>query len=263
MKTYRLLQVRYNSNYKSIWDCLTVEPVSDINSGKTNDIIVAHKKLNADDDYFLIYGIKHDGPVLHLEHCQHCNVTRNDISFINSLQILLLRYHSVPDNYQKEIILVDGFGQRPNASAAYATTVLKDRFIVEKPFDPDTPVVGCAFWNNLLSYFSDKIDINVSRTPEGYTLKIFRKDWQYQNSHLAGATEVIQITDKMEQAGRLAQTVAMYSCYTKAREALLDIVREVEGCEIYGYMSRSYTFGNFERFNNATIIKTYNLQLIK
>lgn len=261
-KIYRLLEVKFNKEYKKIMEGLVLEEITSLKEGKTNDIILECTQKN-NDDYFMVYGIKKDGPVLHIEHCQHGSIKDMDIAFMNSLQILLLRYNSVSEGYYKKVILMNGFGKMCNDSLAYSD-ILKNRFIVERNFDPDSfDTSGFLMnWNCVLGYFSDKLNINVIRKNNMYELRIFRSDWKYQKKFLNSANEIIEIENKMEQASRLCQTIALYSCYSKAREALLNIVKEIEDCDIFGYMPNSYTYNNFRYYNNDTIIKAYKLQKI-
>lgn len=256
---YKLLEVCFDANFTRIMDGLTLQKINGLSDSKDGDLLIEYiKKDNG--EYYAIFKNEKGRIVCVGEHCQYSKkgLTDMDVHFLNGLQIKLLRANTIQEDYTKKLILMAGFGTWYNSSAAYPE-VTKGRFIIEKNLDIET----AKKWDCLLSYFSDNIDINIIKNREGLLeLRIWKKGWKYQDKFLESADHIQDIENRLEQASRMCTTIALYHCYSKAREALLAIVADVEGCEIYGYMPKAHSYSNFRNFNNSTIIKTYNLQKI-
>jgi hypothetical protein len=256
---YKLLEVCFDANFTRIMDGLTLKKINGLNDSKNGDLLIEYIKKQ-DGEYFATFKNEKGRIVCIGEHCQYSKrgLTDMDVHFLNSLQIKLLRANSIQEDNTKKLILMAGFGTWYNSSSAHVD-VTKDRFIIEKNLD----VEKAQKWDCLLSYFSDNIDINIIKNKEGLLeLRIWRKGWKYQEKFLESADSIYDIENRLEQASRMCTTIAYFHCYSKAREALLNIVADAEGCEIFGYMPKAHSYSNFRNFNNNTIIKAYNLQKI-
>lgn len=85
---------------------------------------------------------------------------------------------------------------------------IKNRYIAERDFDPDDNTKA----KQVLFYENDKMSIQVIKTKVNYDVVIIKN-----NKH----------------------TIRMCSfpCYTKAREEMFKIIKELEECDIYGFIA--------------------------
>lgn len=168
------------------------------------------------------------------------------------------------DTTKKQVILINSKEDCIKVSRSKHKRSLKNRFIVEKDCDPEK----AGRFDYLCGFYTDDYEITIAPVthdwkPTGkYELRIYRKDTQYCKS------PALQTADEVEHEQNLlwaelteAHTAAVYSCYTKAREALFELVREYENCDIYGYMRYPETGRTFSS-NNAKLISKLDLHKI-
>lgn len=189
---------------------------------------------------------------------------------------------SSQDTTRKQVILINSSEDCIKVSRSKHSKSLKNRFIVERNFNPEEP----GRKSFILGYYSDYYEITIvpmvemkdeyikrgsfSRSEESrvwehtgkYELCIYRKDTQYCKS------PALDTADEVEHERNLlwaelteAHTAATYSCYTKAREALFELVKEYENCDIYGYMRYPSTGRTFNT-TNSNLIKKNDLHKI-
>lgn len=109
---------------------------------------------------------------------------------------------------------------------------IKNRFIVERDFDPDEFKKS----EQVLFYENDKMTIQVIRTSVDYQIYILKN-----KKH----------SIKMDS----------YPCYTKAREEMFKIIKDIDDCEIYGIIPDPRTT-YLECYSNEALIERHKLQLI-
>lgn len=189
---------------------------------------------------------------------------------------------SCNDTSKKQVILINSSEDCIKVSRSKHSKSLKNRFIVERNFNPEEP----GRKSFILGYYSDYYEITIfpatemkdeykekgcfSRSEESqvwehtgkYELCIYRKDTQYCKSSALDKADVIEYESNLLWAELTeAHTVATYSCYAKAREALFELVKEYENCDIYAYMRYPATGRTFNT-TNSNLIKKNDLHKI-
>lgn len=265
IRNYYIVEDVRTSNYNSIEDALQLREIKNEKEAEIDDIFIIKNKKGDKITYSLAVMLR-DGFMVYEHHgCIENHPTVYDLRFLMTVQRLFLQHHSVPTDTKRKVILLEGYGTMPNTFLP-ATNKLKSRFIIERDFNPDEEYeIGTSYTTRcLLGYYSDNINIYICRNEKGqYRLKIDRADKDYQENFLDKACDIEIIPKEgLAQACIGCQTIATFNCYNQAKEALVDIVKDIDKCEVFGVLKRAHSYDCYTSYNNETLIRAFNLHKI-
>ena len=264
-KYYIIEDVKTSGFGENIEEAFTLREIESDKDAKVDDVFII-KTQNGNRISYLLCVMLRDGVMVYDNHGTITGkYTVYDLRFLIAAQRLFIKHHTAPVDTKKKVIFLEGYGNQINPLLP-ASNKLKSRFIIERKFDIDEKYeIGKGYTTScLLGYFSDNINISVYRNNRGqYRLKIDRTDKQHQEEHLEKAYDIEFIpSEGLAQACIGCQTLATFNCYTQAKDALINIVKEIDKCEVYGVLKRAHSYDCYTPYNNETLIRAFDLKKI-